>query len=267
MELHVAAIQMQCINFRLRDNLDCAARSIRTAAAAGAELILLPEFFHIGYWYDRRLRQHVEPIGGHTTDWLLQWSKRTGALIGGCIAEQHGKRVYDTFLLATPKGNLHSYRKRHPAFFENLYFARGRDEGIFDTEIGRIGVMICWDMAQAKLATAMENRIDWLVISAAWPDMVTGNWPLPFFQSWISKLGRNRPRELATTLQTPTLYSNLTGSSQTRVPGLGIRYRSNFAGHSAIVDGHGQVVSSCQREETVVHGFIGRHSRVLPHAA
>lgn len=267
MELHVAAVQMQCTNFALEENLEHAAAAVRSAAELGARLILLPEFFHIGYCYDQRLRHFAETVGGPTTQWLLKWSRATGALIGGCIAEADGCNVYDTFLLATPKGRLHLYRKRHPAFFENLYFSRGSDVGIFDTEIGRIGVMICWDMVQPRLASGMADLIDWLIISAAWPDMRTGNWPVPIVQNWVSKQGRQRPRQLAKMLRVPTLYSNMTGVFQTRIPGLGVQYRSQFVGHSALLDGHGNVVASSAVEETIVHGFIGRDHRTSPMAA
>src|SRR5690606_16163618 len=137
---------MRCTNFAVQENLDNAEIAIQKAVHHGAQLVLLPEFFHIGYCYDDQLHSVVEAVGGRTTQWLLKWSRKTGALIGGCIAEEDGCRLYDTFLLATPSGKLHRYRKRHPAFFENLYFARGKDVGIFNTEIGRVGVMICWDM-------------------------------------------------------------------------------------------------------------------------
>lgn len=225
---------------------------IQQAARKRAELILLPEFFNIGYCYDARLREHAEPLDGPTAWWMRKWSHRTGCHIGGCIAERDANRLYDTFLLADPYGQLHFYRKRHPAFFENFYFQRGDDPGIIETELGSLGIMICWDMVQPHLQSELAGQIDLLLISAAWPDLTTGNIPLPIASHWMAYQIHQRPRGLAESLQTPVVFCNMAGTFRTRVPLSPIRYRSHFAGQSAVIEADGFDVTRLEKQDAVL---------------
>lgn len=248
MNLKLAAVQLACEPFAVDLNLERARIGIERAAHQGAQLILLPELFHVGYQYDRRLIDFGEQIGEQTTQWMRRCSWETNAHIAGCIIERHDHRIFDTFVLSTPTGELFTYRKRYPAFFEKLYFSRGRAEGVFHTSIGRIGVMVCWDMVQPRLANELADRIDILLVSAAWPNLLTGNLAIPGFQSWMATQVSRRPFHLAQKLGVPTVFSNMTGSFQTPIPGFGIQYRSQFAGGSLIADESGFVMESLSSE-------------------
>src|SRR5439155_17059556 len=131
------------------------------------------------------------------TCWMKQRSRQTGRWIGAGIIERSDDGVYDTFLLTGPAGEVLSYRKRYPAFFERLYFHSGRTIGIFDTSLGRIGVMICWDMVHPCLTRTMLGRIDLLLICSAWPDLYRANYPLFGVRGWLSKQPALRPPQLA----------------------------------------------------------------------
>ena len=52
------------------------------------------------------------------------------------MVEAADEGIFDTFLLTGPAGECLSYRKLYPAFFEKLYFHRGRTAGIFDPRSG-----------------------------------------------------------------------------------------------------------------------------------
>lgn len=244
---------MACKVFDRDSNLETAGRLVQEASERGAQLILLPEYFPTGCRYDPRIREFGEPIGGPTTQWMVDWSQRTDCWIGGGMIESAGGRLFNTFVLASPDGETWCYRKRYPAFFENLYFHRGHAPGLFETPIGRIGVMICWDMVHSRLITELAGQCDLLLISAAWPDMVTGNIPLLGFQDWLSRQHWGRPAQLAQRLGVPVVFCNVSGTFVTRVPGLGVTYRSKFAGGSAIFDPTGQTLAMLGwREGTVV---------------
>src|SRR5262249_16698241 len=123
----IACAQMACTTFDPQANRDKADQFIREASLLGAELILLPECLTTGYTYDRRLHEFAEPADGATTAWLQQHSRQYGHWIGAGIIEEAQGRVFDTFVLAGPDGEVFTYRKQYPAFFENLYFHRGRE--------------------------------------------------------------------------------------------------------------------------------------------
>src|SRR5262249_22661254 len=149
-------------------------------------------------------------------------------------------------------GELLSYRKQFPAFFENLYFSRGQAVGIFDTSLGRVGVMLCWDMVQPSIYRAVEGQVDLIVICSAWPDIRKGNIPLYWVRSWIGRRPVHRPRKLAKKLNVPVAYCNMTGPFVTSVPYLGLTYRSVYTGCSSIHDGGGTIVAAAEQEEALL---------------
>jgi predicted amidohydrolase len=252
MTIPIACAQLACAPFDPASNLDKAGHVIREAARQGARLVLLPEFLTTGCAYDRRLHDFAEPVGGATTAWMQRHSRQAGCWVAGGIVERTGGRVFSTALLAGPAGEVFSYRKQFPAFFEMLYFHRGRSPGVFDTALGRVGVMICWDMVHARLSREMAGRIDLLLICSAWPALRGGNIPLYGVRDWLDRQPAHRPRRLAEGLGVPVVYCNLTGDFVTAVPYLGLTFRSQFAGASSITDGAGRTVAAAGREETIL---------------
>lgn len=252
MRLSVAAVQMESMPFALDENLSRAAEHVAAAHRAGATFVVLPELFSTGYAYDRRLLDHKEPVGGPTTRWMQQQSIRRQIYLAACFVEQGSTGCHDTLMLTAPCGTVHTYRKRYPAFFEKLYFRCGATEGIFHTAIGRIGVMICWDMVQPRLQRELAGKIDLLVISSAWPDMTTGNIPVPFFAKWMSRQPSLAPPRIAAQLGVPVVYANIAGAFRTNVPYLRLKYRAQFAGGSSVTDEQGETLVSTHRGEDIV---------------
>jgi predicted amidohydrolase len=267
MTIPIACAQMACASFDPRSNLAKADEFIREAALLGGRLILLPEVLTTSLSYDRRLHDFAEPVGGSTTQWLTRRSRQTGAWIGAGIVERADCGVFSTFVLAAPTGEVLSYRKQYPAFFEMLYFHRGQEMGIFDTPLGRIGVMICWDMVHARLSRAMAGRIDFLLICSAWPDLLQANIPLFGVRGWLSRQPAVRPQRLAEKLDVAVAYCNMAGDFVTRVPFLGLTYRSVFAGNSSITNGEGKVLAAAQGEETVLLADVSVRRETPPRRA
>jgi 5-aminopentanamidase len=114
-----------------------------------AELMVLPEFFATGYQFiskDEVVRL-AEPIpDGYTTGALIDLSRKHGMFIVAGLPEKDGSRFYNSAVFTGPDGIIGLYRKTHLFFEEKLWFSPG-DTGlkIFPTEIGRIGIMICFD--------------------------------------------------------------------------------------------------------------------------
>lgn len=251
----IACAQMACACFDPASNRDKADELIREASRQGARLVLLPEYMTTGCTYDDRLHAFAEPIGGATSFWLTRRSRQTGCWIGGGIIEEADDGIYDTFILTGPAGELFSYRKQYPVGFEMLFFHRGRSVGIFNTALGRIGVMICWDMVHERLAREMAGQVDLLLISSAWPAVGPGNIPLWGMRNWLDRQPLQRPRQLALKLNAAVAYCNMTGAFVTRVPWfgwLGMTYRSEYAGSSSITDQGGRKMTVVGHEEKVL---------------
>lgn len=137
------------------ENLQRAISRIEDAARAGAEVICLPELFRSQYFCQREdaaLFDLAEPIPGPTTDALGKVAKQTRAVVVAPIFERRAPGLYhNSAAVIDADGEVVGlYRKMHipddPAYYEKFYFTPG-DLGFqaFDTRVGRIGTLICWD--------------------------------------------------------------------------------------------------------------------------
>ena len=116
---------------------------------ADVELLVLPEFFATGYQFvsDEEVAELSEPApNGDTTRALLELSLERGIYVVAGLPEKDGSRYYNSAVFTGPDGLIGVYRKTHLFFEETLYFTPG-DTGfkVWDTKIGRIGIMICFD--------------------------------------------------------------------------------------------------------------------------
>ncbi len=114
-----------------------------------ADLIVLPEFFATGYQFISKdeVAELSEPVPeGYTTQLLSELSRQKGIYIAAGLPERDSDRFFNSAVLTGPGGVVGVYRKTHLFFEEKLFFSPG-DTGfkVWDTEIGRVGIMICFD--------------------------------------------------------------------------------------------------------------------------
>lgn len=128
------------------ENLNRVAFALKNA---DLQLLVLPEFFATGYQFRSKdevaeLSENIE--SGQTTEFLRDMSKEKGIYIVAGLPERDGDKFFNSAVLTGPAGVIGIYRKTHLYFEEKLYFSPG-DTGfkVWDTEIGRIGIMICFD--------------------------------------------------------------------------------------------------------------------------
>ncbi len=77
--------------------------------------------------------------------------------------------MHNRLVLAQPDGHLHGYAKQHPFLWEGCYFAAGRAPLIGESELGRLGLLICWGLAHPQAWQAYASRVDALLIASAPP--------------------------------------------------------------------------------------------------
>jgi len=150
----IALVQMRCSEDPA-DNLTRALQRIRDAARDGAQLVCLPELFRSQYFCqteDHSFFDLAEPIPGPSTEALTQVAREAGVVVIGSLFERRAAGVYhNTAVVIDADGRLcGKYRKMHipddPLYYEKFYFTPG-DLGFraFDTAVGRIGTLVCWD--------------------------------------------------------------------------------------------------------------------------
>ena len=142
-------------------NVGTAERLLGEAAAGGAELAALPEVFAF-YGSHARARELAEPVPGPITERLAAVARAHGMwVVGGSIAERDGGHVYNTSTLFDREGELVArYRKIHlfdvdiagqPALRESGLYAAGDQLVTHETDLGRIGLSICYDLRFPEL--------------------------------------------------------------------------------------------------------------------
>jgi N-carbamoylputrescine amidase len=139
----------------LDKNLRHTVEKVAEAAKKGAQVVCLQELFRSPYFCqkeDAKLFDLAETIPGPSTEALSAAAKKAGVTVIVPIFERRAPGVYhNSAVVVGPDGaQIGLYRKMHipddPAFYEKYYFAPG-DLGFqaFDTPVGRIATLICWD--------------------------------------------------------------------------------------------------------------------------
>jgi len=150
----IALIQLSC-SADPDANLHKAVQQVREAGRNGAQVICLPELFRTQYFCQREdptLFDLAETIPGPTTEAISKAAVEAKAIVVTSIFEKRARGLYhNTAVLIGSDGAIKGvYRKMHipddPLYYEKYYFTPG-DLGFkaFDTEVGRIGTLVCWD--------------------------------------------------------------------------------------------------------------------------
>jgi N-carbamoylputrescine amidase len=159
------------------DNLESNAFAVtlrlQQAVKEGANLIVLPELATTGYCFDSREEAfaHAEPVpGGRTVGGWTVFAKERQVYIVGCLPEVEGQQLFDTAILVGPEGYIGKYRKTHLWNEEKLFFTPGNlGFPVFDTRIGRIGLLVCWDIWFPETARiASQLGADIICIPTGW---------------------------------------------------------------------------------------------------
>ncbi len=146
----VAAIEFNPEFMELDKNIVAATAIAEEAANNGARLIVMPEAAVSGYIY-RDLEQflpYMDTVPGKTTDSLLRVTKQYNCYIAIGIAEidRDTGLTYNTGALVGPNGLVGKYRKNGLNPSDVLWFVPGNTGyPVFETELGRITMIICYD--------------------------------------------------------------------------------------------------------------------------
>jgi 5-aminopentanamidase len=147
MQVAVAQIDPQ-LGEKDRNLAECIAR-MEEAAAADAELLVLPECAIPGYMFasgDEAL-PYAEGIPGPSTEALEHECARLGMYVVCGLIERDGDALRNSAILVGPDGLIGTYRKTHLPFLGvDRFVVPGDSLPVFDTPLGRIGIEICYDL-------------------------------------------------------------------------------------------------------------------------
>ncbi|XP_048332331.2 omega-amidase, chloroplastic isoform X1 [Ziziphus jujuba] len=228
-------------------NIAHARKAIEEAAGKGAQLVLLPEIWNSPYSNDS-FPVYAEDIdagadASPSTAMLSEVSRLLKiTIVGGSIPERSGDRLYNTCCVFGTDGKLKAkHRKIHLfdidipgkiTFIESKTLTAGQSPTIVDTDVGCIGIGICYDIRFQELAMIYASRGAHLLCYPGAFNMTTGplHWEL-----------LQRARAVDNQLYVATC-------SPARDAGAGYV----AWGHSTLVGPFGEVLATTEHEETII---------------
>jgi predicted amidohydrolase len=237
--MRIASVQLKVIEDSKEKALEHASQIIRKCL--GADLILLPELWNIGFMSFNRYREEAETQDGPTLTLLRTLAKELSChLHTGSFVERRGNLFYNSSFLLNPKGEiLENYEKIHLFTYrsqEAEILTPGTSIAVIATEFGNFGLATCYDLRFPELFRKMlDQGAEFFLIPSAWPT--------PRLEHWLLF---NRARALEN-------LSYLISSN-----GVGINRGTEFAGHSLVIDPLGHIIAEGNDEECVVWAEVDR---------
>jgi hypothetical protein len=170
-EIKVAAVQMTASLAPVSDRLPRAQELVEKAAHLGAQLVVLPELFSTGYTYSRVNHERAETISGPTAAWMKATAARLGIHLAGTLLLRDEDEIYNSMLLYAPDGRVWRYDKNFPWGWERGYFRESDRITVAHTDLGDLGMMICWDAAHPSLWRRYAGRVDMMLVCSSPPDI------------------------------------------------------------------------------------------------
>lgn len=171
----IACQQLAPVLGDLEANRALARDAIREAVDDGAAVVVLPELITSGYMFESPEEAAAVAIGaGHEIlgEWAAEAARADVILAGGFCERGDDGRIYNSAAVLDATGLRAVYRKLHLWDREKLVFTPGSlPPPVLDTRIGRLAIMICYDLEFPELTRSVA-------LAGAQLLLVPTNWPL-----------------------------------------------------------------------------------------
>lgn len=153
--MKVALGQIQIVMGDRTGNLARALEAAEEAAAAGADWLILPECFDLG-WLKEGAARYAEPLTGPTVRSLSRVAGKLGLWVVAGVTELADGRCYNSAVVIDADGRLvHVHRKVRELDFARAEYAVGTQLATFESPFGRMGVLVCADSFGPELPGAL----------------------------------------------------------------------------------------------------------------
>jgi nitrilase len=187
-----AVVQAAPVYLDREATVEKAVALIEEAASEGATLVAFPEtwipgypswIYHAAEWNEprskrvfARLQRSAVEVPGPATDALCRAARENGVHLVVGINELDsdfsGGTIYNSLLFVSDEGKiLGAHRKLVPTHAERIVWGRGDGSTlhVFDTPLGRLGGLVCWEHWMPLTRFAMHAKGEQIHI-AVWPD-------------------------------------------------------------------------------------------------
>lgn len=230
---NAASVQFDITIGDVDANLSYVLAEIKNLSKEGVKLIVLPEMWSTGYAW-RKLGKLSE----RTPEILRELKKASGkgTVIIGSMPEMDGTNIYNTAYVIDSGKLLGKYRKIHlfAPMKEDYFLNAGNEPLLCNTSIGKIGVLICYDVRFPELARR-------LTLEGAEILVVPAEWPHPRLDHW------------RTILKARAIENQLFVIAANRCGKQGM---VRFCGNSMIINPWGEVISEAGEKERTITAEI-----------
>ncbi|RQH02596.1 carbon-nitrogen hydrolase family protein [Natrarchaeobius oligotrophus] len=250
-----------------------ARKTIAEAGENGADLVVFPESYVPGYphwiWTHtptegaplfREFSANAVEIPGPTIDELGAAAANAGTHVVCGVTERDGGTLYNTLVYIDDEGDLlGTHRKLQPTHAERTVWGQGdgSDLQTFETAIGTIGGLICWEHTMDLVRYAMTSLGEQIHV-AAWPAVsaITHNPHSEIFDDVTEAAARHHA------LAGQTFVVNVQACvDETAVETLGFEDQPEMfregGGWSAIIDPEGRILAGPNTDdETILYADI-----------
>ncbi len=168
MNCRVAVVQFKIKQFGPKENLAKIENYIQKAVRDKADIIVFPEDCVIGSIEEgkefadinHKYRNHFQNLA----------KKYTIDIVTGTIGECEKKRYYNTAYYIDSMGKVKGqYRKVHLWVTEKKFYTPGKDICVINTRFGKIGLVVCWDLAFPEIFRTMKKKgVQMVFCSSYW---------------------------------------------------------------------------------------------------
>lgn len=261
-EVKVSAVQLAVERLQLEKNIERMKSFVEAEAKKGAELIVFPELANLGYIAPFMPGDSVDPedvnfteiaskyalaaetIPGPTTEALLELTRKYNIYVVVGMAQRHpdvSPTLYNSAALLGPKGIIGVHHKMHLPLNEKHYFYPGSTSEVFTTDLGKIGLLVCYDcrFPEASRILALKGAE---IICSVWN--VSGG-----FGTVTPDMDSLKYRAYTRAQENGLFFVACNRS--------GTQGNAFFTGHSAIASPNGTIIaSSTTKDEEVIRATL-----------
>ncbi|MFU8858652.1 MAG: GNAT family N-acetyltransferase [Deferrisomatales bacterium] len=156
---------------------------VDTVSGYNSDLVLFPEFFNAPLMAPygaegpaeamRSLAEHTEPIREELVRMALSYNIN---IVAGSLPEYRDQKLYNVSFFCRRDGTWESQYKLHITPDEAQYWGLQGGAGlkVFDTDIGKVGVLICYDVEFPELARYLADQGMNILLVPYWTDTKNG---------------------------------------------------------------------------------------------
>jgi len=191
--VRVAIAQVQASYYAEKENEEKILYLAEEAIKQKVDLLLFPEGANLGYFIldqtrnrDEALSLALELAPGFSSRWVEELKSKAGKglhIACGGFYKIEGNKLVNALLLVSPRGELATYYKTHLYHLketrEEDFVVKGSELKVVDTELGKIGLSICYDLNFPEVTRILAlNGAQIILLPAAWPKMAGATWDI-----------------------------------------------------------------------------------------